>query len=791
MHISQSTFSELPVHLAVKWVVLVLLLILLIGFTMPTVGAVPDTGNVLILSDPKARHDVNSAPQASGLYACPQGLSPDAVVKPQRMAMLDRIDPHSLQTTTLPDFQKNHRYCMFIAFRNETDQYQWKLHFSNFFLQKVKLILWDGTSLQAYQSDWASGVDTESINVLGRAFSLKLEQNKDYFMVVELTARGLVAAPYVALMTKHQYQTWSAAMSNLYSVSTGVVMGLVLMALLCSVILKDITFFWFGISSLFLFSIFAMRSHLGLFVLHGDEYLPPWIWLWATLALLSFMLFARSFLLPEPEDRPIKKIFNLSIVIFLFSLLLSHFLPRQWSVAMYLLDSIIMMVLIFSAGIVRVIEKGRYYLIFMLGWVPVLFSLVELVGTVTIEPEPGVSTLSYKILREPFYQIIHMLIHFVAMLIRIDTLKKEKHQAEMKNEAKSRFLASVSHDLRQPLHSMGMFLAHLNDYVSSSAGQNVLTKVYGLHTAMNDSFKKLMDLSRLEAGAVKLNNEQVDLRLLIARMQLEFEPYACAKGLKIRFRSNIKKLDADPELLERILRNLLSNAIKYTEEGGVLVGFRRRRDHLLIQVWDTGCGISADDQCMIFDIYERSEKVSASHKGMGIGLAIVRHLVDLLGGEILVRSTESNTRAKTGTLFQVKLPYTDVSHQETESKAKTGLRIIVDLPDAPMLSKVSGSLKSWGYLTTDESSEGGSVPITLIIMACADQLTAESMTECVSHLEEQYGNVVIGLFCDNVDRELAGKLTALNVHILSAHYRPAQLRSLLRYLESFLLKKQP
>lgn len=786
MHISQSTFSELPVHLAVKWVVLAVLF----SFTMPAVGAVPDTGKVLILSDLKARHDVNSAPQASGLYACPQGLSPDAVVKLQRMAMLERIDPHSLQTTTLPDFQKNHRYCMFIAFRNETDQYQWKLHFSNFFLHKVKIILWDGTSLQAYQSDWMSGVGTESINVLGRAFSLKLEHNKDYFMAVELTSRGLVAAPYVALMTKHQYQAWSAAMSDLYSLSTGVVLGLVLMALLCSVILKDITFFWFGISSLFLFSFFAIRSHLGLFVIHGDEDLPPWIWLWATMALLSFMLFARSFLLPEPDDRPLKRIFNAAIVIFLLSLLLSQFLSRQWNVAVYLLNGIIMITLIFSAGIVRVIEKGRYYLIFMLGWVPVLFSLVELVGTVTIEPKPGDSTLSYKILREPVYQIVHMLIHFVAMVIRIDTLKKEKHQAEMKNEAKSRFLASVSHDLRQPLHSMGMFLAHLNDYVSSPAGQNVLTKVYGLHTAMNDSFKKLMDLSRLEAGAVKLNNEQVDLRLLIARMQLEFEPYACAKGLKIRFRSNIKKLATDPELLERILRNLLTNAIKYTETGGVLVGFRRRKRHLLIQVWDTGCGISADDQRVIFDIYERSEKVSASHKGMGIGLAIVRHLVDLLGGEILVRSAESNTRAKTGTLFQVKLPYTETSSQETESKAKTGLRIIVDLPDTPMLSKVSGSLKSWGYLTTDESSEGGNVPITLIIMACAGQLTAESMAESVSHLEEQYGNVVIALFCDHVDRELAGKLTALNVHILSAHYRPAQLRSLLRYLESFLLKKQ-
>ena len=109
---------------------------------------------------------------------------------------------------------------------------------------------------------------------------------------------------------------------------------------------------------------------------------------------------------------------------------------------------------IFYTGIIKVIHEGRYYLVFMLGWVPVLFTLIELFAIVFIVPERHENTLSYKVLREPFVQLTHMLLHFIAMMIRIDDLKRKTYQAELKSEAKSRFLASVSHDLRQPLHTV-------------------------------------------------------------------------------------------------------------------------------------------------------------------------------------------------------------------------------------------------------------------------------------------------------------------------------------------------
>lgn len=758
-----------------------LVFILLLCCTDAAMGNTPGIINTLSLGEANHRYDVNSAAQASGLYPCPLGLNKTELTE------LNSIERTTLNTTTLPDFKKNNRYCFFINITNQTNQLNWALHFSNFFIDQVAVYLFDGTRLQKYRSDWIAGISDEKVNILGRAFPLHLEQNKQYLLAVELTADGIVAPPYIALTSKAHYHTWSEGMSYLYSLSTGIIVGLILLALLCSALLKDITFFWFGVSSLLLFSFFAIRSHLGIFVLHSTPGLPVWIWLWASATTTSVLLFARAFLLPEPSTRPIKKIFDLCIAYFLWVALLSLFLPKQWNLALYSLNGIIMMSIIFYAGIARVIESGRYYLIFMLGWVPVLFSLVEHVAIIVFEPMDYTSTLSYKILREPFYQIAHMLIHFVAMLIRIDALKKEKYQAEMRNEAKSRFLASVSHDLRQPLHSMGMFLAHLDAHINSTAGKKVLGKVYSLHTAMNDSFKTLMDLSRLEAGAVKLNNENIDMGLLIARMRLEFEPYAASKGLKIKFRCNIKKLHTDPELLERILKNLLGNAIKYTEKGGVLLGFRRRKGKLLIQTWDTGCGISAADQRVVFDIYERSEKVSTSHSGMGIGLAIVKHLVELLDGEITVKSTE-----KRGTLFQITLPYIDNSVHppvsQNDNKVNSGVRIVLDITSTQRITQVTGSLKAWGYLTAGESHTVASEPITLVISESDTLPTAESMTASASHFEEQYGNVVIALFCAEVDRELAGKLTALNVHILSPHYRPAQLRSLIRYLESFQLK---
>lgn len=771
-----------------------LVFILLLCCTAAAMGNTPGTINTLSLGEANHRYDVNSAAQASGLYPCPLGLNKT------ELTALNSIERTTLKTTALPDFKQNNHYCFFINITNQTNQLNWALHFSNFFIDQVDVYLFDGTTLQEYRSDWLAGINDEKVNILGRAFPLQLEQNKHYLLAVELTADGMVAPPYIALTSKAHYHTWSEGMSYLYSLSTGIIVGLILLALLCSALLKDITFFWFGVSSLLLFSFFAIRSHLGIFVLHSTPGLPVWIWLWASATTTSVLLFARAFLLPEPSTRPIKKIFDLCIAYFLGVALLSVFLPKQWNLALYSLNGIIMMSIIFYAGIARVIESGRYYLIFMLGWVPVLFSLVEHVAIVIFEPAAYTSTLSYKILREPFYQIAHMLIHFVAMLIRIDALKKEKYQAEMRNEAKSRFLASVSHDLRQPLHSMGMFLAHLDAHIHSTAGKKVLGKVYSLHTAMNDSFKTLMDLSRLEAGAVKINNENIDLGLLIARMRLEFEPYASTKGLKIRFRCNIKKLHTDPELLERILRNLLSNALKYTEKGGVLVGFRRRQGHLLIQVWDTGCGISTADQRVVFDIYERSEKVSASHSGMGIGLAIVKHLVELLDGEITVKSADKSRlpdklgmHEKNGTVFEIKLPHTkDCNHafdNYSDDSDKKGVRIKLDLHQTQILNQVSDSLKNWGYLTADYSHTEKSAPITLIITECTKPLTLDSMSARVSTFEKQFGNVVIALFCDDIDRELAGKLGALNVHILSTRYRPAQLRSLIRYLESFQLKE--
>ena len=762
--------------LASKQPALILLFCTATVFTNSAVGS----PTPLLLNNSDIRYDVNSAPQASGFFICPERQGDIDTVQ------LQKLKNNSL-ITTHPDFEKNNHYCFFINIINQTDQPGWELHFSNFFIDKVEVLLSDKSSWHEYQSDRPTSSSYEKINVLGRAFPLQLEHNKQYLLVLELTADGIVAPPYIALMSEPHYQAWSDTMSYVYNLSTGIIVGLILVALLCGALLKDITFFWFGISSLLLFSFFAIRSHLGFFVFHQTHGLPSWIWLWGSAITLSILLFARSFLLPEPAKNPVKNVFDLCIAYFLIVALLSLFLPKSWNLVIYSLNGIIMMIVIFYTGMVRVIESGRYYLIFMLGWVPVLFSLLEHIAIVVVEPASGFSTLSYKILREPFYQITHMLIHFVAMFIRIDALKNEKYQAEMRNEAKSRFLASVSHDLRQPLHSMGMFLAHLEDHVSTKSGQNVLAKVYGLHSAMNDSFKKLMDLSRLEAGAVKLNNESIDLGRLIAKMRLEFEPHAYAGGLRISFKSTAKYFNSDPALFERILGNLITNAIKYTDQGGVLVGFRTRKNHLLIQIWDTGRGISAVDQRVIFDIYERSEKISASHKGMGIGLAIVKQLVEFLGGEIIVKSEEGK-----GTQFQITLPcinnQSPTPRSQIDKNIKAGLSIILDLPNSQMLQQVSASLKNWGYLTAGESQAEGAASLTLIIIEGSEPLTAKSMSEKVDSFEKRYGNVVIAMFCNVPDRELASKLTLLNVHMLSFHYRPAQLRSLIRYLESSLLK---
>ena len=233
--------------------------------------------------------------------------------------------------------------------------------------------------------------------------------------------------------------------------------------------------------------------------------------------------------------------------------------------------------------------------------------------------------------------------------------ERARREAEAATLAKTQFFAAASHDLRQPLHAMGLFAETLRQRTHEPEVAALVNSINESVDALEGLFSELLDITRIDSGGVEVTPAPVRLRDLFARLRLHFEPVAFEKGLMLSFRGGQHVALADPLLLERILRNLLSNALRYTEDGGVLVSCRPRGGHLLLQVWDSGIGIDAASLPRIWDEFfqARGNRPLQPHhrKGLGLGLAIVQRLAQLMGAPVDVRS-----RVGHGTVFSIEVP---------------------------------------------------------------------------------------------------------------------------------------
>jgi two-component system, sensor histidine kinase len=224
--------------------------------------------------------------------------------------------------------------------------------------------------------------------------------------------------------------------------------------------------------------------------------------------------------------------------------------------------------------------------------------------------------------------------------------------AEEANRGKTQFLAAASHDLRQPLHAMGLFAAALSARAHDGHVRNLVNSINASVEALERLFSALMDVSKLDAGAVAPKRTSFSLAPLFERVESEFAPLAAAKGLRLAFVPTRTWIDSDPVLLERILANLVSNAVRYTAKGGVAVGARRRGRCAVIEVWDSGIGIPAAERDHIFEeFYQIGNSDRRSSKGMGLGLAIVRRLAMLLDHSVRI-----DTQPGRGSRFSVEVP---------------------------------------------------------------------------------------------------------------------------------------
>lgn len=374
-------------------------------------------------------------------------------------------------------------------------------------------------------------------------------------------------------------------------------------------------------------------------------------------------------------------------------------------------------------------------------------------------------------------------------------LRAKKEEAETATRAKSRFLAAASHDLRQPIHALGMFVARLAQLPHDRETRHLIGNLEASVRAMQDLLDALLDISRLDADAVRVQLQPVPLAPLFDQLRGALQPVASEKGLRLRLRGSEIWVQSDPTLLHRVLLNLVSNALRYTGNGGVLVGCRRSRggSHLLIEVWDTGVGIAPEHQQDIFrEFYQIGNPERDRSKGLGLGLNIVDRTARLLGHPLQLCSVPGR-----GTRFRIELPLAQPGDLQSLLVAADplpvddvrGLRILVIEDDRQSAQALRGLLDSWGCVVAVVEGlqgaltvvEGGFVPD--LVLSDFRLRAGESGMQTLEHLRTTLvRSLPACLMSGDTDPELIQSCRDAGLPLLHKPVRPAKLRTLIRRL---------
>ncbi len=335
-----------------------------------------------------------------------------------------------------------------------------------------------------------------------------------------------------------------------------------------------------------------------------------------------------------------------------------------------------------------------------------------------------------------------------------EDLQRQKEIAERANLAKSAFLAAASHDLRQPVHALGLFVGALRSLASAKDAAPLIDQIESSVDAMDGLFGALLDVSRLDAGVVVVDRRALAIGSILARACADYAPEAEAKGVRLDRVDTSAIVDSDPVLLERILRNLVSNAVRYTDFGRVLVGCRRAGAAVVVQVWDTGVGIAAAERERIFqEYYQIGNPERDRAKGLGLGLAIVRRLAALLGAELTLRSEPGK-----GSCFAIAVPLASgpatasAPAEALPARAATGRLIVVVDDEAPIREGMAKLLAGWGYEVVAEGSGDEAIarlamrPTRPDLLICDYRLrVAENGLDLIERLRGEYNAAVAAI----------------------------------------------
>jgi two-component system, sensor histidine kinase len=372
-----------------------------------------------------------------------------------------------------------------------------------------------------------------------------------------------------------------------------------------------------------------------------------------------------------------------------------------------------------------------------------------------------------------------------------DKLRRENAWAEEANRAKSRFLAAASHDLRQPVHALGMFLGALSAHPMNVEMRRLVEHMERSVEAVDSLFTSLLDMSRIDAGVIAHHPQAFALQPLLRRICDDYEAEARAKGNRLILGACTQAVYTDPLLLERVLRNVISNAVRYTDHGRILAGCRLGK-RLRIEIHDTGRGIPLDQLERVFEEFYQVENPERDRsKGLGLGLAIVKRLAFILGCPF-----ELTSQPGKGTVFKLSVTRADgpgppptQAGERWPGAERRGLILVID-DEASVREAMRSLLSSWGHQVIVAGSgaemlqkiSGRGIRADLII--CDYRLRGnENGFEVIRRLRSEFlEEIPAMLLTGDTSPDRLAEVTASGLPLLHKPVVNAKLRAAIRHL---------
>ncbi|WP_342643105.1 hybrid sensor histidine kinase/response regulator [Rhodoligotrophos ferricapiens] len=372
-------------------------------------------------------------------------------------------------------------------------------------------------------------------------------------------------------------------------------------------------------------------------------------------------------------------------------------------------------------------------------------------------------------------------------------LVRAKAEAEAANLGKTRFIAAASHDILQPLNAARLYTSSLVERSHGSQDQQLIRNVDASLEAVEEILSALLDISRLDAGALKPELTEFRLDQVFKALAVELGPMAAEKGLKLTFVPTSLTVYSDRRLLRRALQNLVSNAIKYTRKGKLVVGCRRQQGAATVEVHDSGPGIPPEKISVIFREFQRLDDTAGDVPGLGLGLSIVDRIVQMLDHRLSVRSLPGR-----GSVFSIRLPATGISAAAAETPSEQirpaqleaegpmrRLKVLCVDNEKAILDGMTSLLTGWGcqVVTATNGEEAaaalradGSVDVVLADYHLQQGTGLELIEALRAQSERPFAAVLITA---DRSRALQAQAQSLGIGYLKKPVKPAALRALL------------